>query len=109
MDREILLQALRNADAAGDTDAAQRIAQLITEAPAEEVAAAVPAEFVTGPTSPVENSPTSTQHMPQPTKPAHMRQTAVFVLHLPKNASHRSRVYNSRLALVSATPLYGHV
>lgn len=36
MDREILLQALRNADAAGDTDAAQRIAQLITEAPAEE-------------------------------------------------------------------------
>lgn len=34
MDRERLLQALRNADAAGDTDAAQRIAQLISGAPA---------------------------------------------------------------------------
>jgi hypothetical protein len=32
MDREILLQALRNADAAGDTDAAQRIAELISGA-----------------------------------------------------------------------------
>lgn len=39
MDREVLLQALRNADAAGDTAAARRIAQLITEAPAEEAPA----------------------------------------------------------------------
>lgn len=39
MDREILLQALRNADAAGDTAGARRIAQLITEAPAEEAPA----------------------------------------------------------------------
>ena len=35
MDREILLQALRNADAAGDTDAAQRIAQMIVGAKEE--------------------------------------------------------------------------
>lgn len=39
MDREVLLQALRNADAAGDTAAARRIAQLVTEAPAEEAPA----------------------------------------------------------------------
>tara|TARA_R110002153_G_C13286491_1_gene494537 strand:+ start:203 stop:1885 length:1683 start_codon:yes stop_codon:yes gene_type:complete len=34
MEREELLQALRNADAAGDTAAAQRLAQLISETPA---------------------------------------------------------------------------